>query len=85
MWGYVDSDGKIVIEPQYEAAKSFSNGIAAVFSDSNWNFINSENKKVITENFEDANYLSDSGKCFIKKDGYWSYIEMYYVEESDSQ
>ena len=85
LWGYVDSDGKIVIEPQYEAAKSFSNGIAAVFSDSNWNFINSENKKVITENFEDASYLSDSGKCFIKKDGYWSYIEMYYVEESDSQ
>lgn len=83
LWGYVDSDGKIVIEPQYEAAKSFSNGMAAVFSDESWNFINSENKKVITENFEDANYLSDSGKCFVKKDGYWSYIEMYYVEESD--
>jgi len=32
-WGFVNEEGKIVIEPQYDNAKSFSYGLAAVFSE----------------------------------------------------
>ena len=29
-WGYIDKSGKIVIEPQFDDASSFSEGLAAV-------------------------------------------------------
>lgn len=29
-WGYIDKTGKMVIEPQYDEGKSFSEGLAAV-------------------------------------------------------
>ena len=35
-WGYVNKDGKIVVEPKYEQAKSFSNGLGAVCLNGSW-------------------------------------------------
>ncbi len=80
-WGFVDSTGKVVIEPQYEDAKSFSNGIAAVCINSTWKFIDKSTKVVIDGEYEDAGYLSKSGMCFVKEEGYWTSLKMYYVEE----
>ena len=37
--GYIDKSGAYVIEPQYEKAKSFSDGRAAVEQDEMWGFI----------------------------------------------
>jgi len=36
--------GNVVIEPQYEEAKAFSNGYAGVKKDGKWGFINAENQ-----------------------------------------
>ena len=36
LWGFVDSKGKIIIKPQYEDAKSFSNGMGAVKLADGW-------------------------------------------------
>ncbi len=79
LWGFVGTDGKVIIEPKYEDAKSFSNGIGAVKSSGGWNYINAENEIVIQETFEDVSYLNDNGICFVKSDGYWSYLKMYYT------
>ena len=78
-WGFVDAEGKVLIAPQYEDAKSFSNGMGAVKIDGTWAFINPQNKIVIDEGYEDVDYLNDKGVCFVKKDGFWSYIKMYYT------
>lgn len=80
-WGFVGTDGKVIIAPQYEDAKSFSNGIGAVKINELWAFINSEAKVVIDETFEDVDYLNDNGICFVKNNGYWSYLKMYYTEK----
>lgn len=44
LWGFVDNQGKVVIEPVYEDALSFSNGFAAVKKDGLWGYINLEGK-----------------------------------------
>ena len=74
-----ENDGKIIIEPQYEDAKSFSNSMGAVKTSGGWVFINPKNEIVIQETFEDVDYLNDKGICFVKTDGYWSYLKMYYT------
>lgn len=45
-WGFVNTSGKVVIEPSYENANSFSNGLAAVCKDGKWGFINISNELV---------------------------------------
>ena len=81
LWGFVDTTGKVIIEPQYEDAKSFSNSLGAVKIGGEWNFINPNNDIVIQETFEEVDYLNDKGICFVKDDGYWSYLKMYYTGE----
>lgn len=80
-WGFVNSSGEVVIEPQYEGAKSFSNGLAAVCVDGKWGFIDEENQLVISCEFGDADYFNESGACMVKitdsssEDGYiWGTI-----------
>ena len=78
-WGFVDTQGNVIIKPQYEDAKSFSNSMGAVKTTGGWMFINPNNEIVIQETFEDVDYLNDKGICFVKSDNYWSYLKMYYT------
>ncbi len=78
LWGFVGTDGTVLIDPQYDDAKSFSNLMGAVKNGEMWSFINPDNEVVIPEEFEDVDYLNDKGVCFVKFDGYWSYLKMYY-------
>lgn len=80
-WGFVDTEGNVVIEAQYDDAKSFSNRMGAVKNGEVWSFINPQNKVVIEETFEDVDYLNAKGICFVKIDGYWSNLEFYYTGE----
>lgn len=79
LWGFVDATGKIVINPQYEDAKSFSNDMGAVKIDGQWTFISPKNEIVVSETFEDVSYLSETGICFVKSKGNWGYLKMFYT------
>lgn len=65
VWGYVNKDGAVVIEPQYDAAKSFSSGLAAVCTDEKWGFIDLENNLVIPCEYLDADYFNSDGSCMV--------------------
>jgi hypothetical protein len=67
-WGFINTEGIVVIEPQYEDAKSFSNGLAAVQVDGKWGYINAENKLVIRNQFVFADYMTQAGSCMISED-----------------
>ncbi len=67
-WGYVNTSGKIVIEPVYDNAKSFSNGLAAVCKGGKWGFINSSNELVIDYKFAGADYFNSDGTCMVRGD-----------------
>ena len=68
LWGFVDNQGKVVIEPVYEDALSFSNGFAAVKKDGLWGYINLEGKMVISPVFEDAHSMNANRLCFVKEE-----------------
>ena len=78
-WGYVDAQGNVVIEPHYADAKSFSYTMGGVQIDGSWYFINAKDEIVVEEAFEDVDYLNEHGVCFVKKDGYWSYLKLFYT------
>lgn len=65
-WGYVSLKGKIVIKPQYEGAKSFSNGFAAVQTgENNWKLITKDNKVTLSEDYYDIGYMNQSGGIIV--------------------
>ena len=51
--GFINKDGEVVIPITYKAAKSFSNGMAAVMnSDGEWGYINKNNELVIDYQYD---------------------------------
>ena len=67
-WGFVDTKGKVVVEPEYSRAKSFSNGYAAVCNNVGlWGFINSEFKLVIDYEYIDTLYFNSNETCLVSK------------------
>lgn len=82
-WGFVDTKGKVVIEPIYEQAKSFSNGLAAVCVNGKWGFVNKQGVIVIKPQFSDADYFNSSGACMVRSPNinnegeyYWQLLKL---------
>src|SRR5262249_18126592 len=51
-WGYLDTKGQFVIEPQFEEAHSFSEGLAAVLVGEKWGFIDHSGRVVISPRYD---------------------------------
>jgi hypothetical protein len=54
LWGYVDDDHCWVIEPQFDSAGSFSEGLATVRVGTKWGFISTSSAAVIMPEFDNA-------------------------------
>lgn len=81
-WGFVDNEGKIVVEPQYEKAKSLMYGVAAVSKDDKWGYINCENQLVVPYQFYDAGYLSGQGVCYVSDEvDYYRAMKFNFITE----
>lgn len=75
-WGFIDTAGQIVIEPQYENAKSFNIGIGAICVDGLWGYINNVGTQRIKNEFEDCLSFSANGITAVKEKGEWKYIRL---------
>lgn len=64
-WGFADYAGNVLIEPQYEGAKSFSNGIATVQQDGVWFLIDTNGERLGDENFASGGYVTAGNTCLI--------------------
>ena len=62
-WGYMDCNGNIIIEAQYEESKKFSEGLAAIKKDGKWGFINTEGEIVVPCKYDsvDFNFIEGRG------------------------
>jgi hypothetical protein len=75
--GFVGADGRFKIEPTFDDALPFSDGLAAVQIGGKWGFIDAAGRLVIHAKFDDAFYFhegvgiakSDSGYVLIDKSG----------------
>ncbi len=79
-WGYIDTEGELVIDYTYEDAESFQNGLAAVFTDGKWGYIDTEGNLIITPRFCKATHFSKAGTASVQveEDGeeVWKLIQL---------
>lgn len=72
-YGYVNTQGKVVIEPKYDDALAFSEDLAPVKVDGKWGYIDKKGKMVISVQFASAKTFNE-GLAAVS-DGYnWGYI-----------
>ena len=73
-WGFVNKNGKMAIEPQYENAVSFNIGLGAVCVEGRWGYINVSGDVKIAHQFEDCKPFASNGIAAVKEDGLWKYV-----------
>lgn len=84
-YGYIDQKGKVIIKPQFDMAKRFSEGLARVRVGSKWGFIDQTGKIIIRPQFEigDIGHDNHSSLDFhegmaavsLDKGNKWGYID----------
>lgn len=75
-WGFVDTEGNLVINPEYEEALSFKNGLAAAKNSGKWGYINTDNEVAIGFIFDECKNFNQKGIAFIKDGDTWSIIKL---------
>jgi hypothetical protein len=73
-WGFVNGKLQVVIPPQFEAAKQFSEGRAAVKQYGMWGYVDTAGKVAIQPQFEDAGEFSE-GYADVSVGGKRGYID----------
>ena len=74
-WGYVDTNGEIVLEPQWDSSSEFHDGLAAAEKDGLYGYINTTGKFVIPPQWDYAGAFDDSGLGYIVKNKERGYID----------
>ena len=75
-WGYIDMTGTFIISPQFDAAGSFSEGLAPVKRDGKWGFIDKNGNFIIKPQYDDASCFIEN-LAYVKIDGKYGYIDKY--------
>lgn len=65
--GFIDPDGRIVIEPTYEKAYPFTDGLAAVQKHGEWGFIDTKGRVIIEPQFVSVGLFSEGLATFQDK------------------
>jgi len=73
-WGYIDKAGSILIGAQYDEAKDFSEGLAAVRKGKLWGYIDKTGDFLIEPQF-DLTTLFSEGLAAVYKGGKWGYVD----------
>jgi len=56
-WGFIDKTGTMVIQPQFEDAHQFSEGLAGVKKEGMWGFMDPKGTIVIRPHYDDVTKL----------------------------
>jgi hypothetical protein len=73
-WGFVDDRGATVIDAQFDEARAFSEGLAAVKVYDKWGFVNRAGLVQVNPLYEDCSDFSE-GLAAVKWYGRWGYID----------
>ncbi|MDL2313508.1 WG repeat-containing protein [Desulfovibrio sp. OttesenSCG-928-C14] len=77
-WGYIDHNGSMQIEAQFDEVQNFfSNGLAAVQKGGKWGFIDQKGQLVTPCQFSDffRSNLGENDYLPVKKDDRWGYLD----------
>ena len=73
---FVDEDGKVCIDYQYDNARSFTIEFAPVKQEDAWGYIDLNNKQVIPCTFSEATPFYQDGTASVKNEEQWSMIKL---------
>jgi len=54
LWGFIDEDGKVTIQPNFQDAENFSEGLALVKLEGKYGYVNKSGKLVVAAEYDDA-------------------------------
>ncbi len=77
-WGYIDASGTLVIPYQFTRCVDFSDGLAAVFKEGSWGFINKKGEWVISPRYDDdtqCHYRFKDGLALVSIQGKWGFVD----------
>jgi len=57
-WGYLDENRRLIIEPRFQSAFSFSGGLAPVALEGKWGFIDPQGELIVPARFADVQAFS---------------------------
>lgn len=69
-WGFIDKNGKFVIQPQFESVGPFNNSLAPVMVAGKWGYINKSGKVTIKPQFDKAGDFSEGLAAVCNDDKY---------------
>lgn len=72
-WGFIDRSGKFTVQPKYDSVGEFHEGLAPVFLNQKWGYINPQ-KMAIDATFDNARIFSN-GLAAVRKNGKFGYID----------
>lgn len=74
-WGYISTEGILVIPPRFEEASPFEEGGTAVVKEKGkFGYINKSGDYIVPPRFEDALSFRKDGIAAVKENGRWGYI-----------
>jgi len=73
-YGYIDTSGKWVIQPKFDDASYFSEGLAAVKMNRKWGYIDKQGRWVVKPKFDEVWDFSE-GLATVEINGKWGYID----------
>jgi hypothetical protein len=74
-FGYINAEGRVVVEPRYWEAEDFSEGLAAVAVGDRWGYIDKEGRTVLGPKWVAAQNFSE-GLAAVNEDGVgWVFID----------
>ena len=74
IFGFINERGDPVIEPQFSAAKAFSDGLAAVKISDRWGYIDKGKAFVINPRFIEAGHFKEGLAPVRENSNTWSYV-----------
>ena len=75
-FGFIDINDNLILEPKYEGASVFRDGLAAVSLNNKWGYVNLKGEQVIPYIYEYAGAFS-SGLAIVKKGSRYGYIDRF--------
>ena len=73
-WGYLLDTGEWLVEPQFDTAWGFQEGVARVCLDEKWGYLQDTGEWLVEPQFEYAGDFQE-GLALIYQDGKWGYID----------
>lgn len=65
-WGYINNKGELVVQPDFDDAKSFSHGLAGVCKNGKWGIMDDNYFVGILYQFEDISYANKAHALMVK-------------------